>query len=55
MNNKNIYTILSAVTLVCGVGFAQDKNTDPNKLGTEVVNVVRAYDATISDAFKARR
>lgn len=54
MNNKNLYTIISAVTLVCGAGFAQDKNTDPNKLGTEVVNVVRAYDATISDAFKVR-
>lgn len=54
MNNKKLYTILSAVALVCGTGIAQDKKAEANKLGTEVVNVVRAYDATISDAFKVR-
>lgn len=54
MNNKNIYTILSVLTLGGIAGYAQDKNTEASKLGTEVVNVVRAYDATISDAFKVR-
>ncbi|MEC4117541.1 TonB-dependent receptor [Myroides phaeus] len=54
MNNNKIYTIFSAVTLLGGTAFAQEKTNDTNKLGTEVVNVVRAYDATISDAFKVR-
>lgn len=50
MNNKKVYISLFAASLSIGV-LAQE--TKPKQeLGTEVVNVVRGYEATISDAFK---
>ncbi len=46
-----ILALVSGV-LVSGATIAQDKKG--NNLGTEVVDVVRRYDATVSDAFKVR-
>ncbi len=56
MNKNKIYSLLSATLLISGTVVAQekDKNKKDDNIGTEVVNVVRAYDATISDAFKVR-
>ncbi|MFD0860679.1 TonB-dependent receptor [Sungkyunkwania multivorans] len=51
---KNIFLCVMAVS--SWAGLAQDKK-DENKvdpLGTEVVNVVKAYTPTISDAFKVK-
>lgn len=57
MNKKHIYALcLSALFVSTGV-LGQEKDKKDKKeenIGTEVVNVVRAYDATISDAFKVR-
>ena len=48
MINKNIVTtaLIASLSLLA---VAQDKKTD---LGTEVVNVVKTYEATITDAYK---
>jgi hypothetical protein len=51
MKNKKIYTIVSSVLLMSASVTAQEKEAN---LGTETVEVVRAYDATISDAFKVK-
>lgn len=51
MNNKKIYTIVSSVLFMSASVIAQEKEAN---LGTETVEVVRAYDATISDAFKIK-
>ena len=51
INFKNIISF--ALVLIVQVSFAQKK--DPKKdenIGTEVVNVVKPYTPTISDAFK---
>lgn len=49
--NKKTYSAIVFTFLTSSILFAQDKKSD---LGTEVVDVVRSYDATISDAFKVR-
>lgn len=51
---KNKFTIkLSLVCLLCtSIAFAQDPKED---LGTEVVNIVKPYTPTISDAFKVKQ
>jgi len=53
INFKNIF----AITLVLIVQFSFAQKKDPKKdenIGTEVVNVVKPYTPTISDAFKVR-
>lgn len=51
MKKIKILTFVSSVLFV-GTAVAQDKNK--SDLGTEVVDVVRRYDATVSEAFKVR-
>ncbi|WP_410877689.1 TonB-dependent receptor [Myroides sp. DW712] len=51
MKQIKILTFVSSVLFV-GTAVAQDKNK--SDLGTEVVDVVRRYDATVSEAFKVR-
>lgn len=52
MRNLNIkYTFSSLFLLTTFVGFAQKKD---DKIGTEVVNIVKPYSPTISDAFKVK-
>lgn len=52
---KNTYYIMAATLLFTGVVVAQEKDQKKEEtIGTEVVDVVRAYDASISDAFKVR-
>ncbi len=51
MKQIKILTLVSSVLFV-GTAVAQDKNK--GDLGTEVVDVVRRYDATVSEAFKVR-
>lgn len=51
MKQIKILTFVSSVLFV-GVVVAQDKNK--SDLGTEVIDVVRRYDATVSEAFKVR-
>ncbi|MGG5577731.1 TonB-dependent receptor [Myroides sp. C15-4] len=51
MKKIKILTVVSSVLFV-GTAVAQDKNK--SDLGTEVVDVVRRYDATVSEAFKVR-
>lgn len=51
MKQIKILTFVSSVLFV-GAAVAQDKNK--SDLGTEVVDVVRRYDATVSEAFKVR-
>ena len=41
--------------MVASPSFAQEKNEDDKNIGTEVVNVVKAYTPTISDAFKVKQ
>lgn len=54
MNTKYIYALgLSALFGTVEV-LGQEKGKHEENIGTEVVNVVRAYDATVSDAFKIR-
>lgn len=52
MNNRKIYSAIACTVLSAGILVAQEKKK--SDLGTEVVDVVRSYDATISDAFKVR-
>lgn len=40
--------------IVCQLSFAQDKKVKQDNIGTEVVNVVKPYTPTISDAFKVK-
>lgn len=57
MNKKHIYALGLSSLFVASAAFGQEKQTSDTKqetIGTEVVNVTRAYDATISDAFKVR-
>lgn len=57
MNKKHIYALCLSTLFVSTGVFGQEKDKKEKKeenIGTEVVNVVRAYDATISDAFKVR-
>lgn len=51
MSNRKTYSAIVFTFLTSSILFAQEKKSD---LGTEVVDVVRSYDATISDAFKVR-
>ncbi len=56
MNKTHLYSLSAMAILLSSTAVAQDKNKtkkDEN-IGTEVVNVVRPYEATISDAFKVR-
>ncbi|MTG97388.1 MULTISPECIES: TonB-dependent receptor [Myroides] len=52
MKNRNIYIAAASVILCSTVVQAQDQKKQD--LGTEVVNVVRNYDATVSDASKVK-
>lgn len=57
MNKKHIYALCLSTLFVSTGVLGQEKDKKEKKeenIGTEVVNVVRAYDATISDAFKVR-
>nr|WP_315201374.1 TonB-dependent receptor [uncultured Flavobacterium sp.] len=40
--------------IICQLSFAQDKKVKQDNIGTEVVNVVKPYTPTISDAFKVK-
>ena len=52
MKNKRLqYILLSSVFLSAFGGYAQKQNEN---IGTEVVNVVKPYTPTISDAFKVK-
>ncbi|NAS32461.1 TonB-dependent receptor [Flavobacteriaceae bacterium R38] len=51
---KNAAWVLFFMVLFYTSVFSQDKKEDKN-IGTEVVNVVKAYTPTISDAFKVRQ
>jgi len=52
---KHIKHILSVVTLLSvSVVCAQDRTTENDTLDTQVVNIVKAYTPTISDAFKIK-
>ena len=51
MKQIKIVTLVSSVLFI-GTAVAQEKNK--SDLGTEVVDVVRRYDATVSEAFKVR-
>lgn len=56
MNKTNLYSFSALALLLSTTALAQDKtkNKKDENIGTEVVNVVRPYEATISDAFKVR-
>lgn len=56
MNKKHIYALCLSALFVSTEIIGQEKEKDKKEetIGTEVVTVVRAYDAVISDAFKVR-
>lgn len=54
MNKSYLYSFSALTILLSGAVVAQEKNKKDENIGTEVVNVVRPYEATISDAFKVR-
>ncbi|MCP1997205.1 TonB-dependent receptor [Flavobacterium sp. HSC-61S13] len=56
MNKTHLYSLSAVAILLSSTAVAQDKskNKKDENIGTEVVNVVRPYEATISDAFKVR-
>lgn len=56
MNKTHLYSLSALAILLSSTAVAQDKskNKKDENIGTEVVNVVRPYEATISDAFKVR-
>ena len=51
MNKRLQYILLSSVFLSAFGGYAQKQDEN---IGTEVVNVVKPYTPTISDAFKVK-
>ncbi|WP_430613362.1 TonB-dependent receptor [Flavobacterium sp. JP2137] len=54
MNRIHLYSFSALALLWSSAVMAQEKNKKDENIGTEVVNVVRPYEATISDAFKVR-
>jgi hypothetical protein len=51
MKKLNIYFPIVALLLICQITFAQKKDEN---IGSEVVNIVKPYTPTISDAFKVK-
>ncbi|WP_254423292.1 TonB-dependent receptor [Flavobacterium sp. A45] len=60
INKQSMFSIVGRVTmgvfllLFSQLSFAQDKKDKKDNIGTEVVNVVKPYTPTISDAFKVK-
>ncbi|AXG72324.1 TonB dependent receptor [Kordia sp. SMS9] len=48
-------TCILAVFLIANLATAQDKDKDKENIGTEVVNVVKPYTPSVSDAFKIKQ
>ena len=51
MNKFKIYTAVTVFLMAFQFSFAQVKD---EKIGSEVVNIVKPYTPTISDAFKVK-